>query len=36
MRRATHCARRLLRDDGFEVRLMSPEYVRPYVKAQER
>jgi transposase len=26
---------RLLRDDGFEVRLMSPEYVRPYVKAQK-
>jgi transposase len=24
-----------LRDDGFEVRLMSPEYVRPYVKAQK-
>jgi transposase len=26
---------RLLRDAGFEVRLMSPEYVRPYVKAQK-
>jgi transposase len=25
----------LLRDAGFEVRLMSPEYVRPYVKAQK-
>ena len=26
---------RLLRDMGHEVRLMSPEYVRPYVKAQK-
>ena len=30
-----HHLGRLLRDDGFEVRLMSPEYVRPYVKAQK-
>jgi transposase len=30
-----HYLGRLLRDDGFEVRLMSPEYVRPYVKAQK-
>jgi transposase len=25
----------LLRDMGHQVRLMSPEYVRPYVKAQK-
>ncbi len=31
---AHHLARRL-RDQGHEVRLMSPEYVRPYVKAQK-
>src|SRR6266566_288128 len=30
-----HHLGRLLRDEGFEVRLMSPEYVRPYVKAQK-
>jgi transposase len=30
-----HHLGRLLRDKGFEVRLMSPEYVRPYVKAQK-
>lgn len=30
-----HHLGRLLRDAGFEVRLMSPEYVRPYVKAQK-
>src|SRR6202140_3556613 len=30
-----HHLGRLLRDGGFEVRLMSPEYVRPYVKAQK-
>lgn len=30
-----HYLGRLLRNDGFEVRLMSPEYVRPYVKAQK-
>jgi transposase len=30
-----HHLGRLLRDDGFEVRLMSPEYVRPYVKEQK-
>jgi transposase len=30
-----HHLGRLLRDTGFEVRLMSPEYVRPYVKAQK-
>ena len=30
-----HRLGRLLRDAGFEVRLMSPEYVRPYVKAQK-
>jgi transposase len=30
-----HHLGRLLRDQGFEVRLMSPEYVRPYVKAQK-
>jgi transposase len=28
-----HHLGRLLRDDGYEVRLMSPEYVRPYLKA---
>ena len=32
---AHHRGRRL-RDQGHQVRLMSPEYVRPYVKAQER
>src|ERR1700685_970905 len=26
---------RLLREQGHQVRLMSPEYVRPYVKAQK-
>ena len=31
---AHHLGRRL-RDQGHEVRLMSPEYVRPYVKAQK-
>jgi len=30
-----HHLGRLLRDEGFEVRLMSPEYMRPYVKAQK-
>ena len=30
-----HHLGRLLRDSGYEVRLMSPEYVRPYVKAQK-
>ena len=25
----------MLREDGFEVRLMSPEYVRPHVEAQK-
>src|SRR5271166_6769515 len=30
-----HHLGRLLRDAGFEVRLMSPEYVHPYVKAQK-
>ena len=30
-----HHLGRLLRDAGFEVRLTSPEYVRPYVKAQK-
>lgn len=30
-----HYLGRLLRDMGHEVRLMSPEYVRPYVKAQK-
>jgi len=30
-----HHLGRLLRNEGFEVRLMSPEYVRPYVKAQK-
>jgi transposase len=30
-----HHLRRILRDRGHEVRLMSPEYVRPYVKAQK-
>jgi transposase len=30
-----HHLGRLLRDLGHEVRLMSPEYVRPYVKAQK-
>src|SRR5918912_2423972 len=29
-----HHLGRLLRDQGHRVRLMSPEYVRPYVKAQ--
>ena len=29
-----HHLGRLLRTQGHEVRLMSPEYVRPYVKAQ--
>ena len=31
---AHHLGRRL-RDQGHQVRLMSPEYVRPYVKAQK-
>jgi transposase len=26
---------RVLRDQGHQVRLMSPEYVRPYVKGQK-
>jgi transposase len=30
-----HHLGRLLRDQGHQVRLMSPEYVRPYVKAQK-
>lgn len=30
-----HHLGRILRDHGHEVRLMSPEYVRPYVKAQK-
>jgi transposase len=30
-----HHLGRLLREQGHEVRLMSPEYVRPYVKAQK-
>lgn len=30
-----HHLGRMLRDQGHEVRLMSPEYVRPYVKAQK-
>ena len=30
-----HHLGRLLRGEGFEVRLMSPEYVRPHVKAQK-
>jgi transposase len=30
-----HHLGRQLRDRGYEVRLMSPEYVRPYVKAQK-
>jgi transposase len=30
-----HHLGRLLRDSGYEVRLMSPEYVRPYVKAHK-
>src|SRR4051812_1576493 len=30
-----HHLGRLLRDRGHQVRLMSPEYVRPYVKAQK-
>jgi transposase len=30
-----HHLGRLLRDHGHQVRLMSPEYVRPYVKAQK-
>ena len=30
-----HHLGRILRDQGHEVRLMSPEYVRPYVKAQK-
>ena len=30
-----HHIGRLLRDHGHQVRLMSPEYVRPYVKAQK-
>ena len=30
-----HLVGRLLADQGHEVRLMSPEYVRPYVKAQK-
>src|SRR5216683_7270979 len=29
-----HHLGRLLRDQGHQVRLMSPEYVRPYVKSQ--
>src|SRR5215212_7554585 len=30
-----HCLGRLLTNQGHTVRLMSPEYVRPYVKAQK-
>jgi transposase len=30
-----HHLGRLFRDQGHQVRLMSPEYVRPYVKAQK-
>jgi transposase len=30
-----HHLGRLLRDQGHQIRLMSPEYVRPYVKAQK-
>src|SRR5215218_7167232 len=30
-----HHLGRILRSQGHEVRLMSPEYVRPYVKAQK-
>src|SRR4030095_977224 len=30
-----HHLGRILRDQGHQVRLMSPEYVRPYVKAQK-
>lgn len=30
-----HHLGRQLREQGYEVRLMSPEYVRPYVKAQK-
>ena len=30
-----HHLGRILRDLGHEIRLMSPEYVRPYVKAQK-
>jgi transposase len=30
-----HHLGRLLREQGHDVRLMSPEYVRPYVKAQK-
>jgi transposase len=30
-----HHLGRLMRDMGHQVRLMSPEYVRPYVKAQK-
>src|ERR671932_2530336 len=30
-----HHLGRVLRDQGHQVRLMSPEYVRPYVKAQK-
>ena len=30
-----HHLGRVLRDQGHEVRLMSPEYVQPYVKAQK-
>ncbi|TCK19823.1 transposase [Ancylobacter aquaticus] len=33
--RAGHHLGRLLREQGHDVRLMSPEYVRPYVKAQK-
>src|SRR3712207_3725657 len=31
-----HHLGRVLRDQGYQVRLMSPEYVRPYVKAQKK
>ena len=32
---AHHLGRRVRRSPGHDVRLMSPEYVRPYVKAQK-
>jgi transposase len=31
----SHHLGRILRDQGHQVRLMSPEYVRPYVKSQK-
>src|SRR5918911_183296 len=33
--RGAHHLGRTLRDQGHQIRLMSPEYVRPYVKAQK-